>query len=139
MANIKEIIEKNQETLLDTWTLNCLPLGGEAGRFLGKLHVTNKSLYFDAQFDTSLSGSIKSILTSGATALGHPLLVSTEIINSWESKGFIAISKKDIKHIESKSSFFKKTVTVTLTDDSKYIFDYGMMGITKLEEAIRQS
>lgn len=139
MANIKDIIDKNQETLINTWTLNCLPLAGEAGKFLGKLHVTNKNLYFDAQFDTSLSGSLKSILTSGAAALGHPLLVSTEIIESWENKGFIEIPKKDIKNIESKSSFFKKTVTVTLSDDSKYIFDYGMMGIKKLEEAIKQS
>jgi hypothetical protein len=138
MADIKAIIEENNENLIDTWTLNCLPLAGKGGRFLGKLYVTDKSLYFEAQYDTSLGGTLKSLITSGAVAMGHPLLVSQEIINSWEEKGFIKIAKQAIKNIESKSSFFKKTVTVTLSDDSQYIFDYGMMGIKKLEEAIRK-
>ena len=36
----------------------------------------------------------------------------------------MVVDKKTIKNIEEKSSFFKKTVVLTLEDDSKIIFDY---------------
>ena len=137
MANIKKLIEENGENVLGTWTIKFLPLEGKGGTFLGKLFVTDKTLYFDAQFDVSLKGALKDVLVAAVSAAGHPLIVSQEIMDQWENVGFIKIPKKDLKNIESKSSFFKKTITITLTDDSKHVFDYGMMGIKKLEEAIR--
>jgi len=81
---------------------------------------------------------LKNILVSGIAATGHPLLVSPEIIDSWKSKGFLQIPKKNIADIKPKNSLFKKTITIILTDDTEYIFDYGMMGTKKLEAAIRQ-
>ena len=133
---MKKTIEENGEEIIGTWTLHCVPF--DASKFLGKLHVTKDSLYFDAQFDSSLSGLIGSVATSAVVASGHALLVSSRIVEEWEGKGYMFVEKKSIKTIEEKSSFFKKTVVLTLEDDSVIVFDYGMMGVKKLAEAIKQ-
>jgi hypothetical protein len=138
MGQIKQIIEKNGERLIDSWTLHCRPASKNAGKFLGVLSVTDKHLYFDAKFDSSLFGMTKQALVSGIVAAGHPLLVSPEIIESWEEKGFIQIAKKDIKDVQEERSFLKKKVTVVLNDDTEYVFDYGMLSVKKLVEAIKQ-
>jgi hypothetical protein len=65
-------------------------------------------------------------------------LVSSRIVEEWEGKGYMCVEKKSIKNIEEKSSFFKKTVVLTLEDDSVIVFDYGMMGVKKLVEAIKK-
>ena len=133
---MKKTIEENGEEIIGTWTLNCIPF--DASKFLGKLYVTTESLYFDAQFDSSLSGLIGSVATSAVVASGNALLVSSRIVEEWEGKGYMFVEKKSIKNIEEKSSFFKKTVVLTLEDDSVIVFDYGMMGVKKLAEAIKQ-
>ena len=132
---MKKTIEENGEEIIGSWTLNCVPF--KASKFLGKLYVTNKSLYFDAQFDSSLSGLIGSVVTSAGAASGNALLVSSRIIKEWEGKGYMFVEKKNIKAIEEKSSFFKKTVVLELDDDSVIVFDYGMLGVKKLIEAIK--
>lgn len=133
---MKKTIEENGEKIIGTWTLNCIPFS--SSKLLGKLHVTKDKLYFDAQFDTSLSGLMNSVVTSAVAGAGHALLVSSSIIEDWKGKGYMAIDKKSIKTIEEKSSFFKKTVVLTLEDDSLIIFDYGLMGVKKLVAAIKQ-
>jgi hypothetical protein len=133
---MKDIITSNNESLIGTWTLNCIPFKGT--KLLGKLHVTDKSLYFDAQFDSSLSGLISDVVTSAVAASGHALLVAPEIANQWKEKGYLQISKEAITKVSSKSSFFKKTATITIKDDSEVVFDYGMLSVKKLVEAIEQ-
>jgi hypothetical protein len=133
---MKKTIEENGEKIIDTWTLHCIPF--DSSKFLGTLHVTKDNLYFDAQFDSSLSGLMNSVATSAVVGSGHALIVSSRILEDWKGKGYMFIDKKSIKNIEEKSSFFKKTVVLTLEDDSVIIFDYGMMGIKKLIEAIKQ-
>lgn len=132
---MKSIIEQDGEQIIDSWTLNCIPFGGS--RSLGKLYVTKSKLYFEAQFDSSLKGLIQSVATSVVVASGHTLLVTSEILDQWRDKGYLSIEKKHIKNIDDKSSFFKKTVTVTLEDDSEVVFDYGMLSVKKLVEAIK--
>lgn len=133
---MKKAIEENGEKIINTWTLHCIPF--ESSKFLGKLHVTDDSIYFDAQFDSSLSGLMKSVVTSAVVSSGHALIVSSRIIEEWENKGYMFIDKKSIKNIEEKSSFLKKTIILTLEDDSVVIFDYGIMGVKKIIKAIKQ-
>ena len=133
--SLKNIIEENGETIIGTWTLNCIPF--DSGRFLGKLHVTQEHLYFDAQFDSSISGLFEQVAVSTIAAAGHALLVGPEIAEQWKNKGYMSINKKDISSVSEKSSFFKKTVIITLKDDNKVVFDYGMLGVKKLAEAIK--
>jgi len=133
---MKKAIEENGEKIINTWTLHCIPFG--SSKFLGKLHVTQDNLYFDAQFDSSLRGLMKSVVTSAVVGSGHALIVSSKIVDDWESKGYMFIDKKSIKNITEKSSFLKKTIILTLEDDSVVIFDYGMMGVKKIIKAIKQ-
>ena len=133
---MKKIIEEKGEMIIGTWTLNCIPF--DSSKFLGKLFVTSNSFYFDAQFDSSLSGLLKSLVTSAVVESGHSLLVASSILEDWKGKGYMVVDKKTIKNIEEKSSFFKKTVVLTLEDDSKIIFDYGLLSVKKLVEAIKQ-
>lgn len=116
--------------------MHCIPF--ESSKLLGKLHITEDNLYFDAQFDSSVRGLMKSVATSAVVGSGHALIVSSRIKEDWESKGYIFIDKKSIKDIEEKSSFLKKTIVLTLEDDSVIIFDYGMMGVKKIIQAIKQ-
>ena len=133
---MKSTIEQEGEKIIDNWTINCIPFG--SSRTLGSLYVTKNKLYFEAQFDSSLSGLIKSVATSAVVASGHALLVTSEILEQWKDKGYLSIEKKHIKNIEEKSSFFKKTVTITLEDDNKVVFDYGMLSVKKLLKAIQE-
>ena len=90
------------------------------------------------RFDTSLSGLLSEVATSAVSASGNSLLVSQEIMNQWQDNGYITIPKSEIKDVVEKKTFFKKTATITLTDESKYVFDYGMLPVTKIAEAIKK-
>lgn len=138
MSKIKELIENNNETKLGTWTINMTPVSDKASKFLGKLHITDKNIYFDSQFDVSLSGTVNSLIASVGAASGHSFLVTKQIIDQWKDHGFLCIPKSEIKDITEKKSFLKKTVRLKLTDDSEYIFDYGMLSVSKITEALKK-
>jgi hypothetical protein len=106
------------EIRIDTWTIIYHPPGG--GKFNGKLTVTNKRLLYDAKYDVSARG-----------------LLSEAMFIKWGSEGFLEINKKDIVHIDIKKSFFSKSVILTLADESKHTFNYGMLNIDKLAQAIK--
>lgn len=137
MSTIKDLIKKNGETKLGTWTLNMTPVSNKASKFLGKLHVTDKNIWFDAQFDVSLSGTINSLIASAGAAAGHAFLVSKQIIDQWKDHGYLCIPKSEIEDVTEKKSFLKKTVTVKLNDGSEYVFDYGMLSVNKIVEAVK--
>ena len=132
--NIKDRIEEKGESLIGTWTINCIPFS--TGRMLGKLHVTDKTLYYDAQYDMSIEGVIESVMTSAVAASGHSLLVTREICDQWKSKGYLELPKSDIDGITEQSSFFKKKLILILKDKQTVVFDYGMLSVKKLKAAI---
>ena len=70
--------------------VNFLPHGG--GRYTGSLTVTNKKLYYDAKFDTSVGGVLKELLVVKG------------------SSGYLCIPKDQITEIKEKSSFFNKKI-----------------------------
>ena len=105
------------EKLIDTWTILYKPHGG--GSYNGKLHVTDKKLIYDAQFDMSVKGLVRESLTL--------------VIGSYM---YVAIAKDQINNMEVKSSFLKKQIILTLDNDEKHVFDYGLLSVKKLAEAI---
>jgi len=107
------------EILIDTWTIIYKPHSG--GAYNGKLHVTDKKLVYDAQFDMSVKGLIRESFTM--------------VIGSYM---YVAIPKDQIKNMEVKTSFLKKQIILTLDNDEKHIFDYGMLSVKKLAEAIEK-
>jgi hypothetical protein len=106
------------ENELGKWTLNYLPPGG--GRYTGPLVVTNKRLIFDAQFDTSVGGALRELIIISGT------------------HGVVSIPKNRIKGVEVSKSFLKKQVKVTLDNGDVHAFDYGMLSVDKIAEAIKK-
>ena len=107
-----------EENKIDTWTILYMPPGG--GKFNGKLTVTNKRLLYDAKYDVSAKG-----------------LLSEALFAKWGSEGYLEISKADITDVQAEKSFLAKKAIVTLNDGSKHVFNYGMLNIDKVVEAIK--
>lgn len=107
------------ETKIDTWSILYEPPGG--GKFNGKLTVTDKRLLYDAKFDMSAKGFLSEVMYV-----------------KWGSEGFLEINKHDILRVEVKKSFFAKKLIVILADRSEHVFNYGMLNIDKLVDAVQR-
>lgn len=114
-------IEMNpNEKIIDTWTiLYESPLGG---KYNGKLTVTNHRLLYDAKFDVSTKGMIEEAL-----------------FVKWGSEDFVVIPKERIKEVEVSKSLFAKKVILTLDNDSRHTFNYGMLNIEPVAQAIKMT
>jgi len=105
------------EQVIDTWTILYSPPGG--GKYNGKLTVTNKRLLYDAKYDVSAKG-----------------LLSEALFVKWGSEGYLEISKADITDVKIEKSFLAKKAVVTLADGSVHTFNYGMLNVDKVVDAI---
>lgn len=106
---------ESNETQLGKWTLNYKGPDGKV--FLGPLIVTNMRLLFNAKYDQ----------WEGLTHV-HGLNYT---------HGYIIIPKEMIAEVRTEKSFLKKKVIVRLNNGQEHIFDYGMLGIDKIVEAIQ--
>src|ERR1035437_10141401 len=107
------------ETKIETWTV--IYSSPEGRKYNGKLMVTNNRLLYDAKFDVSAKGMLEEAL-----------------FIKFGSEGYLVIPKKRIAKVETKKSFIKKQIIITLDNGQVHIFDYGMLNIDKLAEAITQ-
>jgi len=107
------------EKKIDAWTVIYISPNG--GKYNGKLLVTNKRLLYDAKFDVSMKGMLEEAL-----------------YYKFGNEGYLVIPKGRIAKIETKKSFLKKQIILTLDNGQVHIFDYGMLNIDKLAEAITQ-
>ncbi|MDP1800490.1 MAG: GRAM domain-containing protein [Bacteroidota bacterium] len=107
------------EKVIDTWTILYETPNG--GKYNGKLTVTNKNLLYDAKFDVSSKG-----------------LIEEALFVKWGSEDFVVIPKERITDVEVLKNFFQKKVILTLDNGSKHIFNYGMLNIDPVSNAILQ-
>ena len=106
------------EDKIDTWTI--MYIAPNRNKFNGKLTVTDKRLIYDAQFDMSMEGII-----------GQAFLLQTD------SGPVISIPKSSIKAVDMEKKFFSKKVIVTLDDGTVHTFNYGMLPVGKVFEAVK--
>jgi hypothetical protein len=105
------------ETAIDTWTIFYTPPEGK--KFNGKLTVTNKRLIYRTLYDAAYNPA------------------SYHVTFNKEDKDVIySINKADIAKVDVQKSFLAKKVIVTLSDGSKHEFNYGVMSVDKLADAI---
>jgi len=107
------------ENLIGNWTIVYKPPAG--GMYNGKLYVTDKRLLYDAKFDMTVKGVIEEVFFL--------------IIGSHE---YLVLPKDRIKDVLTKSTFLKKQIFIIMDNDEEHIFDYGMLSIKKIAEAINQ-
>ena len=68
------------------------------------------------------------------------LLPEENEIDTWTilyAPGYLEINKADITDVQAEKSFLAKKAIVTLNDGSKHVFNYGMLNIDKVVEAIK--
>ena len=106
-----------EETKIDTWTIHYTPPSG--GIFNGKLTVTDQKLHFVANYNMSLKG-----------------LLEDELYIKSGSEGHLTIPKSRITKVETHKSFFHKKVIVSMDNGQNHTFNYGMLNIDKVAEAI---
>jgi hypothetical protein len=111
---------QSEEKTIDTWSILYVPPGG--GKYNGKLTITNKRLLYDAKYDVSAKG-----------------LLSEALFIKWGSEGYLEINKTDIRELQVEKNFLAKKVIITLTDGSRHTFNYGVLNIDKVAEAIRSN
>jgi hypothetical protein len=112
----KAILQQG-ETTIDTWTIFYSPSAEK--KFNGKLTVTNKRLIYRTSYDAAYNPA------------------SYHVSFGKEDKDIVfTINKADITGVDTKKSLLAKKVIVTLADGSKHEFNYGVMSVDKLVEAI---
>ena len=104
---------------LGTWMLIHRPENGD-GHYNGNLKITNRRLLYDGTRDSHFEG-----------------LIVEAVLQKWTGDGLLEIEKDAITDIQVSKSLFRKQVTLTLADGSRYAFDRGMLSIDRLVEAIR--
>ena len=113
-----DFVFMEDESIIGEWTMNYLPADG--GRYTGTLAVTDKRILFDARFDTSFRG-----------------LMDESMFVKHGSEGYISIPKDRIDNVETAKQGLQKNVVVTLDNGQTHIFNYGIMKVDKIAEAIR--
>jgi hypothetical protein len=121
------------ETELGEWTINYLP--EEGGRYTGKLKVGASELRFTSLYESSNKTIIKAIFIDVATyaASGGHLIYRY----STDKEAIVALPTKEISSVEATKKGIMNRAEVTMRDGPTFIFNYGMLPVKKLVEAIR--
>ncbi|GAB2808762.1 hypothetical protein [Ferruginibacter profundus] len=105
------------ETAIDTWAIFYSPSAEK--KFNGKLTVTNKRLIYRTVYDAAYNPA------------------SYHVAFDKEDKDIVfLIDKADIVRVDTQKSLLAKKVILTLSDGSKHEFNYGVMSVDKLADAI---
>lgn len=107
-----------EEKKIDTWTI--LYNNPKGDKYNGKLTITNKRLIYDAQFDVSTSG-----------------IIEESLFMKFGSEAYIVIPKSRIKSVDAEKSFFAKKAIITLDNNEKHVFNYGMLNVDPVIKAIQ--
>jgi hypothetical protein len=111
---------ESNETKLGSWTTNMVMPGGM--KFLGRLTVTDCNVFFEAKYDSSMSG-----------------LASSVLFDVKEEDGVLRIPRELIEGIEPKSGFLKKTITLKVKEEGDFVINNGMMSIAPILKALEGS
>lgn len=117
----------------ETWTINYEPQ--EGGRLTGKLTVDAENLKFVALYDSSNAAGFKLIagIVGGVVASGGHLAY----IRNNDADLELTLPKNEIAATTTQKKMLAKRVIVTMTDGNKFVFNYGMLSVDKLADAIR--
>jgi len=115
------------------WTINYLP--EEGGRYTGKLTVTDEKLLFVSLYESSNKTIVKAIFLDVGTfaaAGGHSVY---RYSNDDEAR--VDLPAAEIARVEAAKKGVMKRAVVTMNDGQQFVFDYGMLSVQRLVEAIQ--
>jgi hypothetical protein len=116
----------------ESWTINYEP--EEGGRFTGKLTVDDEKLKFVSLYNSSNTVIVKSIagILGSLVATGGNLAY----VSDNNSELMITLPKSEIDSTAVKKSLLAKRVIVTMKNGQRFVFNYGVLSVAKLAEAI---
>jgi len=77
---------------------------------------------------------------TGSRSTGKLTVTNKRLIyNSRVDKVFLEINKNEIASVRIQKSFLTKKAIISLLDGSRHIFDYGVLSIDKLVDAINKN
>lgn len=106
------------ESAIDTWAIIYTTHG--SGKHHGKLTITTHRLLYDATLDLSAKVFLPDLMLA-----------------QWKLNGYLEINKAVITDMLVEKTLLAKKATITLLDGSKHTFNYGVLNIDKVVEAIR--
>lgn len=116
-----------------TWTINYIT---EAGRLTGHLNVRDDEVTFEALYDSSFKTVAKNIgLTAGTLAASGGQM--TFLRDSGETAEFV-MPVASIERAEPAKKGLLKRAVIHLNDGSQHTFEYGMLSVGKLVDAINE-
>lgn len=116
----------------ETWSINYEP--EEGGRLAGKLTVDAENLKFVALYDSSNAAGLKLLagIVGGVVASGGHLAY----IHNNDADMELILPKKEIASTTTRKKMLAKRVIVTMLSGQVFVFNYGMLSVDKLAEAI---
>lgn len=111
------------EKIIDTWSINYFPpVGGKGQLCNGKLTVTNKKLHFLPSMLVDIKDALQGISGNLLDSDVEPII----------------IQKDKILRIETIKKLFDKKILITTENGQTHSFGYGLRGIDKAVNAIKQ-
>ncbi len=117
---------------LGNWVVNYLP--DEGGRYTGKLKLTDEKIVFVSLYESSNKTIVKAIFLdvgSFAAAGGHSVY---RYSNDDEARVELPVS--EITGVKATKKGLLKQAVVTMQGGEEFVFDYGMLSVKKIVEAI---
>lgn len=117
---------------LGNWAVNYLP--DEGGRYTGKLKLTDEKLVFVSLYESSNKTIVKAIFLdvgSFAAAGGHSVY---RYSNDDEAR--VELPVNEITGVKATKRGLLKQAVVTMQGGEEFVFDYGMLSVKKIVEAI---
>jgi hypothetical protein len=115
-----------------TWTINFEPEAG--GRVTGKLTVDDEQVKFVALYDSSNATILKSIagaVGSYAASGGH-----VTYLRQTDSEMELVLPKSEIASVTKIKKLFAKRVVISMKNEHRFVFNYGMLSVDALAAAI---
>ncbi|HNW99311.1 MAG TPA: hypothetical protein PKK00_12955 [Bacteroidales bacterium] len=106
-----------KENKINSWT--AIYIAPDGKRYNGELTITNKRIIYGADFDDSFSK-----------------LVEESLYQKIGDSDCLTIPKNRIVNADVRKSFIKKQIIITLNNNQTHTFDYGMLNIDDIVDAI---
>ena len=119
-------------TELGSWLINYIP--AEGGRFTGQLVVDSEKVRFVSLYESSNKTIVKEIfvdVAAFAASGGHFIYRYSN-----DREAIVELPVAEIASVRAEKKGLMKRAVVTMQGGEEFIFDYGLLSVRKLVEAM---
>ena len=122
-------------TELGSWLINYIP--AEGGRYTGQLVVDSEKVRFVSLYESSNKTIVKAIFVDVAAyaASGGRFIYRY----SNDKEAIVDLPVAEIASVRAEKKGLMKRAVITMRDGEEFIFDYGLLSVRKLVEAVESA